>query len=110
MRNHQRRKKGLTQLKRLGRNDRLVAWHKTTSHQRPKWVSKEQWEAMPERLTVREVTVHVDAPGFRTKTMVSSPLRGTVSRTTCHFCLVGTSSEVTETFRDHMGFTNEPCK
>ena len=69
MRNHQRRNKGLTPLKRLGKNDRLVAWHKTKVHQRPKWVSKAQWEAMPERLTVRELTVHVDVPGFRTKTM-----------------------------------------
>ncbi len=70
MRNHQRRKKGVTQLKRLGKNDRLVAWHKTKSHLRPKWVCKEQWEAMPERLTVRELTVHVDVPGFRTKSLV----------------------------------------
>lgn len=70
MRNHQRRKKGLTPLKRLGKNDRLVAWHKTKVHQRPKWVSKARWEAMPERLTVRELTVHVDVPGFRTNTIL----------------------------------------
>jgi len=70
MRNHQRRKKGVTQLERLGKNDRLVAWHKMKSHQRPKWLSKEQWEAMPDRLIVRQLTVAVDVPGFRTKSLV----------------------------------------
>jgi len=70
MRNHQRRKKGIAQFKRLGKNDRLVAWHKMPLHLRPKWVSKQQWAAMPDRLTVRELTVRVDVPGFRTKTVV----------------------------------------
>lgn len=70
MRNHQRRKKGVTQLKRLGKNDRLVAWHKTPVHLRPKWVGKPQWLAMTDRLTVRELTVRVNVPGFRTKTVV----------------------------------------
>jgi IS4 transposase len=64
MRNHQKRTKGLTPLKRLGKNDRLVEWHKTKI--RPKWLSRDEWAAIPERLTVRELTVHVDVPGFRT--------------------------------------------
>ncbi len=70
MRNHQRRNKGVTKLKRLGKNDRLVAWHKTALHNRPKWLSKQQWESMPDRLTVRQLTVAVDVPGFRTKSLV----------------------------------------
>ena len=36
MRNHPCRKKGLTKLERLGKNDRLVAWHKMKLNQRPK--------------------------------------------------------------------------
>ncbi len=70
MRNHQRRKKGVSQLKRLGKNDRLVAWHKTARHSRPKWMNKQQWEDMPDRFTVRQLTVTVNVPGFRTETIV----------------------------------------
>lgn len=70
MRNHQRRKKGMTELKRLGKNDRLVAWHKTTMNNRPKWMSKEQHQAMPDKLTVRQLTVVLNVPGFRTQSLV----------------------------------------
>jgi hypothetical protein len=68
MRNHQRRKKGLTELQRLGKNDRIIAWHKNTIC--PRNLSNEQWNAIPDRLTVREITVHVNIPGFRTDTIV----------------------------------------
>lgn len=68
MRNHQKRTKGLTELKRLGKYDRIVEWHKTKIC--PKWLNQDEWAAIPERLTVRELTVHVDVPGFRTQTLV----------------------------------------
>ena len=67
MRNHQRRTKGLTELKRLDKADRLIAWHKTRV--RPQWLATEQWEPVPERMTVREIDVSVDIPGFRTRTL-----------------------------------------
>ncbi len=70
MRNHQRRNKGLTKLKQLGKNDCLVAWHKTPVHSAPKWMSKEQWEHMPDRFTVRQLTVKPNVPGFRVKSLV----------------------------------------
>ena len=70
MRNHQRRKKGLTELKRLGKNDRLVQWHKARVSNRPKWLSKEDWQEMPDRLTVREITVTIDVPGFRSTSVI----------------------------------------
>lgn len=70
MRNHQRRNKGVTELQRLGEKDCLVAWHKTAVHHRPNWMSKEQWRRMPGRLTVRQITVAVNVPGFRTETLV----------------------------------------
>ncbi len=67
-RNHQRRKK--TELvKRLGKNDRLVLWHKMPMHERPKWMSEEEWEAMPETLCVRQITVTVDIPGYRSESL-----------------------------------------
>ena len=70
MRNHQRRNKGVRKVKRLGKNDHLVVWHKTPRHNRPKWMSKEQWEQMPDELTVRQLTVTVALAGFRTKSLV----------------------------------------
>lgn len=68
MRNHQARKKGLTVLKRLGENDRIIQWHKNKI--RPTWLTRDEWAAIPERLTVRELTVRVEIPGFRTETLV----------------------------------------
>lgn len=67
MLNHQRRTKG-REIKRLGKGDRLVEWPKGKN--RPKWLSQEQWDALPETFVVREITVHVTVPGFRTKTLV----------------------------------------
>jgi len=48
----------------LGHNDLLIHWPK------PKWnktasYSKEEWLAMPEQLTLRQIKVVVDNPGFR---------------------------------------------
>jgi hypothetical protein len=68
MLNHQRRTKGLREIKKLGKDDRLVHWFK--GKLRPNWLSKEQWDDLPEVFLVREITVHVDVPGFRTKTLV----------------------------------------
>ena len=68
MLNHQRRTKGLREIKRLGKGDRLVQWFKNNN--RPNWISQEQWEAMPETFLAREITVHVDVPGFRTHTLI----------------------------------------
>ena len=68
MLNHQCRNKGIRQVKRLGKNDRLVEWSKGKI--RPTWLSHEQWERLPETFVVREITVHVDIPGFRTQTLV----------------------------------------
>jgi len=50
----------------LGENDLLIHWPK------PKWnkhlsYSVPEWEALPEKLLLRQVKVIVDQPGFRTK-------------------------------------------
>ncbi len=65
MRLHQRRAKGVSLVKRLGPRDVIVNWHK--SKPTPKGLTKEQWAAMPEMLSVRHVTFVPHIPGFRTK-------------------------------------------
>lgn len=54
-------------IKVLGPDDLLIQWPK------PPWnkvlsYSKEEWQALPEQLTLRQIKVTVDAPGFRVKT------------------------------------------
>lgn len=63
-------KKGLPRsrwLRQLGSCDQIVEWFKPTSC--PKWMSKEQFAALPEQLTVRELQFQVNKKGFRTKTI-----------------------------------------
>lgn len=67
VRKHQLRATDFRTGKRLGRNDHLVCWSKP---QRPEWMSKEQYESLPESLTLREVRVHVEQKGFRTRELV----------------------------------------
>jgi len=51
----------------LGEDDLLIHWPK------PKWnknlsYSKEEWLALPENISLRQIKVNVDEPGFRVKT------------------------------------------
>lgn len=68
MRNHQRRTVGLREIKGLGKDDRLVHWLKMKPC--PKGWTKEDWAAVPDALVVRQLTVTVDVPGFRTQRIV----------------------------------------
>lgn len=68
MRNNQSRTVGITCVKKLNKNDRIIEWIKTSVC--PKWLNYEEWRAIPDRITVREITVHVDVPGFRTEKIV----------------------------------------
>lgn len=52
----------------LGPEDHLVTWHKPTTL--PPGLSAEEFAAIPDQLTVREVRVRVTTPGFRTRTVV----------------------------------------
>lgn len=63
MRKHQRRIGCVA--KKLGRNDYLMEWVKPTI--KPAWLAKKQWKAMPDKMTVREITVVVGIKGFRTQ-------------------------------------------
>ncbi len=68
MLNHQRRTKGLREIEKFGENDRLVEWQK--GKQRPNWLTKEQWDELPETFLVREITADIAGHGFRTQKLV----------------------------------------
>ncbi len=65
MRNHSSRVKGVKKHKRLGRCDYLVKWTKTSRCRG--WLSREVWSAIPNEMTVRQITYRIDIKGFRTK-------------------------------------------
>lgn len=67
MRLHQCRK-AARKIKRLGKNDWIVEWLKTSTVC-PKWMQPGQWNTLPDALRVRIVTFSVPIPGFRTKTI-----------------------------------------
>lgn len=61
-------KTGLPQsrwVKRLGRDDQIVEYFKPKKC--PKWMSREEYEALPASLLVRELRVRVNVPGCRVK-------------------------------------------
>jgi hypothetical protein len=68
MRNHQKRIVDFRQGKRIGKGDHCIVWNKPV--RRPYWISKKQYEALPDHLVVRET--RLPAPlrkGFRTTTI-----------------------------------------
>lgn len=65
MANHQRRSKGIEVVKNLGKGDRLVNWLKMKPC--PKGLSKQEWENVPDKLLIREVSFYVEVRGYRTK-------------------------------------------
>lgn len=67
IRKHQLRRTDFRLGVRLGPNDQLVCWRKPP---RPDWMSREQYAALPEVLTLREVRIHVTQRGFRTRSLV----------------------------------------
>jgi hypothetical protein len=67
LRKHQKRATDFRTGRRLGSDDHLVRWPKPA---RPKWMSIEQYAALPDELELREVRVRVKQRGFRSKTVV----------------------------------------
>jgi hypothetical protein len=67
VRKHQLRATDFRTGMRLGKDDHLVFWIKPA---RPKWMSAEQYAALPEELTLREVRIRVVQKGFRTRSLV----------------------------------------
>jgi hypothetical protein len=64
---HSRRPADFRQGQRLGPNDRLITWSRP---QRAPWMSEEQYEQIPQTLTLRAVRFQVTVPGRRTKTLI----------------------------------------
>jgi len=62
---HQARKLDLHQAERLGRNDYLLVWQKP--EQRPDWMDRSTYAAMPAEQTIRVVRVQVAIRGFRVR-------------------------------------------
>lgn len=65
---HQRRPDDLRRGKRLGARDRQVTWSKPVIL--PRGLSRQAWADVPEMLTLRQVRVIVDTPGFRSRRIV----------------------------------------
>jgi DDE family transposase len=64
---HQRRHCDFRRGQRLGQGDHVVVW---TRPARPEWMDQATYERLPETLTVREVFVQVQQPGFRVDSFV----------------------------------------
>jgi hypothetical protein len=64
---HQRRKFDFRRGRRLGIEDHVVTWTKPA---RPDWMGEETYARLPEGLTVRELRVTVEQPGFRANELV----------------------------------------
>jgi hypothetical protein len=67
VRKHQLRPTDFRRGQRLGKDDQLVRWNKPA---RPKWMTHEEYQSLPDELTLREVRVRVTQKGFRTKSLV----------------------------------------
>jgi hypothetical protein len=67
VRKHQLRSTDFRRGQRLGRDDHVV---RVSKPPRPEWMSQEQYDALPDSLTVREVRVRVEQKGFRTRELV----------------------------------------
>lgn len=57
-----------TAVKVLGENDLIIEWKKPLKRSKASSYSQQQWEALPEKLTLRQTKVNVATPGFRVRT------------------------------------------
>lgn len=64
---HQYRTADFSKGKRLGEADHIITWAKP---QRPEWLDQETYDRLPKQLSVREIEVKVDIPGFRTNSLI----------------------------------------
>lgn len=64
---HQRRHYDFRRGRRLGPDDHVVVWQRPEC---PAWLSAADYATLPETLTVRELRVQVEQPGFRPRELV----------------------------------------
>lgn len=67
VRKHQRRKTDFRTGTRYGKEDHQVVWEKPG---KPSWMNQDEYETYPEFLTLREIRIHVETPGFRTREII----------------------------------------
>jgi hypothetical protein len=65
---HQHRTADFRRGESLGKHDHVVTWLRPP---RPKWMDKETYDRMPLSLTLREVQVQVQEPGFRVESLIA---------------------------------------
>ena len=53
-------------VRKLGKRDRVVLWRRPAAHNRPAWMSREQFELLPQTLEVRELRYDIPRKGQRT--------------------------------------------
>src|SRR6185437_1383033 len=68
MRQHGGRASDFRRGRRLGREDHLVEWQR--SRNRPEWMSRGEFAALPRSIVMRELRVRVDKAGFRSQVFV----------------------------------------
>jgi hypothetical protein len=61
----QRKRADFRQGRRLGSDDHLVTW--TKPYARPRWLSPDEFDALPEDIMLREIRFRVDVAGFRSR-------------------------------------------
>jgi hypothetical protein len=54
-------------VRRLGKHDQVVRWVKPRAKEGPKWMTREQFAALPDELEVREIRYRVNEKGRRTR-------------------------------------------
>jgi len=64
---HQSRKTDFARARRLAKGDYVVVWKRP---EKPDWMDQATYQQMPETLTLRQVEVQVQQPGFRTESLV----------------------------------------
>lgn len=68
MRIRQSRKVDFRKGKKLGREDHVVTWYRPDHC--PEWLTHEQFQRLPETLSIRELKVRIEQPGFRSREII----------------------------------------
>ena len=64
---HQRRKADFRRGRCVGKSDHLIEWKRP---RRPDWMDEDAYAAIPKTMTVREIRVRIEEPGFRVEEIV----------------------------------------
>ena len=65
---HQCRKEDCQGVRRFDKHDWLVQWERPA---KPDWMDQETYESMPKSMTLRQIEVHVNQPGFRVESFIA---------------------------------------